>query len=116
MSIFFFINSENLFKRTTDLLVSEGYADAGYEYVIIDDCWLEKNRDNVTGRLVEDRERFPSGLNDLANYVGLMNLFAFVLSKNLIFIKLFVDSSKRCQVWFISGLWHQYLCRISWCD
>uniref|UniRef100_A0A034VJ62 Alpha-galactosidase n=1 Tax=Bactrocera dorsalis TaxID=27457 RepID=A0A034VJ62_BACDO len=61
--------SENLFKRTTDLLVSEGYAAAGYEYVIIDDCWLEKNRDNATNKLVEDRYRFPSGLNHLADYI-----------------------------------------------
>ncbi|XP_061386356.1 alpha-N-acetylgalactosaminidase [Musca vetustissima] len=61
--------SENLFKRTTDLLVDEGYLAAGYEYVIIDDCWLEKERDNVTNRLVEDRKRFPSGLNALADYI-----------------------------------------------
>ncbi|XP_075168178.1 alpha-N-acetylgalactosaminidase isoform X2 [Haematobia irritans] len=61
--------SENLFKRTTDLLVDEGYLAAGYEYVIIDDCWLEKERDNITGKLVEDRLRFPSGLNALANYI-----------------------------------------------
>lgn len=61
--------SENLFKRTADMLVSEGYAKAGYEYVIIDDCWLEKERDNVTQKLVEDRERFPSGLKALADYL-----------------------------------------------
>lgn len=65
-----FSYSENLFKRTTDVLVDEGYLDAGYEYIIIDDCWLEKERDNATGKLVEDRERFPSGLNSLANYVS----------------------------------------------
>ncbi|XP_037947115.1 alpha-N-acetylgalactosaminidase-like [Teleopsis dalmanni] len=61
--------SEQLFKRTSDMLVSEGYADAGYEYVIIDDCWLEKDRDNVTQKLVPDAIRFPSGLNALADYI-----------------------------------------------
>lgn len=61
--------SEDLFKRTADMLVSEGYAKAGYEYVIIDDCWLEKERDNKTQKLVEDRERFPSGLKALADYI-----------------------------------------------
>ncbi|XP_055918946.1 alpha-N-acetylgalactosaminidase [Eupeodes corollae] len=61
--------SEDLFKRMADKLVSEGYAKAGYEYIIIDDCWLEKERDNKTQKLVEDRERFPSGLKALADYI-----------------------------------------------
>ncbi|EDW91932.1 alpha-N-acetylgalactosaminidase [Drosophila yakuba] len=61
--------SEKLFQRHADLLVSEGYADAGYEYVIIDDCWLEKNRDNDTQKLVPDRKRFPNGLNALSDHI-----------------------------------------------
>ena len=28
----------------TDLMVSGGYKAAGYEYVIIDDCWLAETR------------------------------------------------------------------------
>jgi len=62
--------SENLFRRHADLLVSEGYADAGYEYIIIDDCWLEKDRDNKTQKLVPDKKRFPSGLNALSDHVN----------------------------------------------
>lgn len=46
-----------------------GYLDAGYEYVIIDDCWPEKQRDKETGRLVPDMKRFPFGLKDLSDYV-----------------------------------------------
>ncbi|XP_034476454.1 alpha-N-acetylgalactosaminidase [Drosophila innubila] len=61
--------SEHLFRRHADLMASEGYADAGYEYVIIDDCWLEKNRDRTTNKLVADRKRFPSGLNALADHI-----------------------------------------------
>ncbi|XP_017867530.1 PREDICTED: alpha-N-acetylgalactosaminidase [Drosophila arizonae] len=61
--------SEQLFRRSADLLVSEGYADVGYEYVIIDDCWLEWNRDNMTNKLVPDRKRFPRGLNVLADHI-----------------------------------------------
>ncbi|XP_026841072.1 alpha-N-acetylgalactosaminidase isoform X2 [Drosophila persimilis] len=60
---------EELFRRHADLLVSEGYADAGYEYIIIDDCWLEKNRDNKTKKLVADKKRFPNGLNPLADHI-----------------------------------------------
>lgn len=49
--------------------MSGGYKDAGYEYVIIDDCWLEMERDPVTKELVPDRKRFPSGMKALADYV-----------------------------------------------
>lgn len=62
------ICSENLFRTMTDLVVSEGYAAAGYEYINVDDCWLEKNRGS-RGELVADRRRFPSGMKSLATYV-----------------------------------------------
>jgi hypothetical protein len=62
-------NSEQLFRRTADLLVSEGYADVGYEYIIIDDCWLAQERDSE-GRLQPDPQRFPSGIKALADYVS----------------------------------------------
>lgn len=64
--------SEELFRRHADLIASEGYADAGYEYVIIDDCWLESKRDSITNKLVADRQRFPRGLNVLADHVRLL--------------------------------------------
>jgi hypothetical protein len=66
---FFMMNSEQLIHRTADLMVSEGYAAVGYEYVIIDDCWLTKERDSE-GRLQPDPERFPSGIKALADYVS----------------------------------------------
>lgn len=52
-----------------DLVVSEGYAAAGYEYINVDDCWLEKSR-GPRGELVADRERFPSGMKALSTYVS----------------------------------------------
>jgi alpha-N-acetylgalactosaminidase len=52
----------------TDLVVSEGYAAAGYEYINVDDCWLEKSR-GPRGELVADRKRFPSGMKSLSDYV-----------------------------------------------
>lgn len=51
-------------------MVEEGYKDLGYEYVIIDDCWLEFERDNVTNKLVADRKRFPNGMKAVADYVS----------------------------------------------
>lgn len=61
--------SERLFKNAADRIVSDGYKDAGYEYVIIDDCWMEMERDK-NGRLVPDRKRFPNGMKPLADYVS----------------------------------------------
>lgn len=60
--------SEKLFMRAADLLVSEGYADLGYEYVIVDDCWLATNR-SADGMLEADKKRFPSGIKALSNYI-----------------------------------------------
>lgn len=61
--------SESMFKNAADYLVNGGYKDVGYEYVIIDDCWMEKERDPVTKELVPDRKRFPNGMKPLADYV-----------------------------------------------
>ncbi|MBN2761660.1 MAG: glycoside hydrolase family 27 protein, partial [Bacteroidales bacterium] len=51
--------SEVLIKEMADAMVKSGLRDAGYEYIVIDDCW-QINRD-TTGNIVADPERFPSG-------------------------------------------------------
>ena len=56
-----------------DILAREGYRDAGYEYVAIDDCWMEYERD-AHGRLQADAKRFPSGIAHLADYVSKLTL------------------------------------------
>ncbi|OWR51974.1 Alpha-N-acetylgalactosaminidase [Danaus plexippus plexippus] len=61
--------SDRLFRTMTDILVAEGYAAAGYEYVNVDDCWPERERD-PRGKLVPDRERFPYGMKSLSDYVS----------------------------------------------
>lgn len=60
--------SESLIKRTADAMISDGYLEAGYEYLGIDDCWLEKKRD-PDGKLVPDNERFPNGMKAIADYI-----------------------------------------------
>ena len=62
------INDE-LIRQTADAMVELGYRDAGYEYVVIDDCWSLKERDYTTGRLVPDPQKFPRGMRDLADYI-----------------------------------------------
>jgi len=41
--------------------------EAGYEYIVIDDLWEADER--VDGRLTWDRDKFPSGIPALADYV-----------------------------------------------
>lgn len=60
--------NEDLIKNVADLFVSEGYKDAGYEYIVIDDCWSLKERD-AEGKLVVDPAKFPSGMKALSDYI-----------------------------------------------
>lgn len=60
--------NETLIKEVADKFVSEGYKEAGYEYIVIDDCWSLKERDEA-GNLVADPEKFPSGMKALADYI-----------------------------------------------
>lgn len=48
-------------------MVSSGMKDAGYEYIVIDDCW-QISRDS-TGKIVADPKHFPSGIKALSDYV-----------------------------------------------
>ncbi|WP_068786295.1 glycoside hydrolase family 27 protein [Paenibacillus phocaensis] len=60
--------NEQLIRDVADRFVEEGYKEAGYEYIVIDDCWSLKERD-AEGRLVPDPEKFPSGMKALADYI-----------------------------------------------
>jgi len=59
--------SDTLIRGMADAMVTSGMKDAGYEYVVIDDCWQVK-RDSG-GNIVSDPERFPAGMKALADYV-----------------------------------------------
>lgn len=59
--------SEKLIREVADALVSSGMRDAGYHYVVIDDCWQVAR--NADGTIKADPERFPSGMKALADYV-----------------------------------------------
>lgn len=61
--------SEKLYMAMADHLAADGFLAAGYEYVNIDDCWAELMRDFETDQLVADKQRFPSGIRALADYV-----------------------------------------------
>jgi alpha-galactosidase len=59
--------NEKVVRETADAMASNGMKDAGYQYVIIDDCW-QTGRDEA-GNIVADAERFPSGIKALADYI-----------------------------------------------
>ena len=48
--------SEDLIKGMADAMVKSGMKDAGYEYIVIDDCWqVSRDKD---GNIVADPQRF----------------------------------------------------------
>lgn len=49
-------------------MVSTGLAAVGYEYINLDDCWAELDRDSQ-GNLVPKASAFPTGIKGLADYV-----------------------------------------------
>jgi alpha-galactosidase len=59
--------SDTLIRETADAMVASGMKDAGYRYVVIDDCWQVKR--SVDGRIEADPERFPAGMKALSDYV-----------------------------------------------
>ena len=60
--------NEQLIKETADAMDSTGLKDAGYEYIVIDDCWSLRERDE-NGDLVADPAKFPHGMKYLADYI-----------------------------------------------
>lgn len=97
-----------------DLVVSEGYAALGYEYINVDDCWLEKSR-GPRGELVADRRRFPSGMKALGDYVSIQCASGVCLQfgdfSQLPFLS--IDSCPRTQVRHLRRLRQLHVCRIS---
>ena len=59
--------NEQVIRQMADNMVSSGMKDAGYQYIIIDDCW-QVGRDS-SGNIVVDATKFPSGIKALADYV-----------------------------------------------
>ena len=60
--------SDELIRTTARAMKDRGYLDAGYRYIVIDDCWSLMERDGQ-GRLVPDPVKFPHGMKALSDYV-----------------------------------------------
>lgn len=59
--------NETVVKEVADAIAANGMKDAGYEYIVLDDCW-QIARD-AEGKIVVDSVKFPSGIKALADYI-----------------------------------------------
>lgn len=59
---------EDMIKQVADAMVNEGYRDAGYTIVAIDDGWHSRER-SADGKLVPDPKKFPSGMKAMGDYL-----------------------------------------------
>ena len=63
---------EKMIRDMAEAMASRGLKAAGYEYIVIDDCW-QISRDE-RGDILADPERFPSGIKALADHVQSLGL------------------------------------------
>jgi len=59
--------NEKVIRDTADAIASNGMKDAGYQYVVIDDCWHGQR--DADGFITADKARFPNGIKALADYI-----------------------------------------------
>jgi len=74
--------TEKMMHHAANLMVSNGMADAGYQYVDIDDCWMNAKKNKDPGRLGPSRD--PRG-NILPNsyFPDMKGLTDYIHSKGL---------------------------------
>lgn len=59
--------SEKLLLDTSEILVTSGLRDVGYDYVVLDDCWSDGRGDD--GYIRVDKHRFPRGMSYVSEQV-----------------------------------------------
>jgi alpha-galactosidase len=77
--------NEKVIREVANEMVSSGMREAGYQYIVIDDCW-QVARDSA-GNIIADPVKFPGGIKALADYVH---------SKGLLFGIYTCAGSKTC--------------------
>lgn len=60
--------NEKLLFELADAMVEKGLIELGYNYLVIDDCWAEFERDE-NGILVPNKEKFPNGMKVICDYL-----------------------------------------------
>jgi alpha-galactosidase len=88
--------SEDMIKGMADGMVKSGMKDAGYQYVVIDDCWqVSRDKD---GNIMADPQHFHSGIKALADYVHSLGLKFGIYS----------DAGSKTCAGRPAGLGHEY--------
>lgn len=59
--------NEKVIREAADAMVALGMKKAGYQFIVIDDCW-QISRDSL-GFIQADHKRFPLGIKALADYI-----------------------------------------------
>ena len=65
--------NEQLIRDQADAMVKSGMREAGYTYVVVDDCWMANERD-ADGKLQADPTTFPSGMKALGDHIHAQGL------------------------------------------
>ena len=91
--------SDSVIRETADAMVEKGLLAAGYEYLVIDDCWSKRERDPETNKIVPDPDKFPNGMRSVADYVH---------SKGLKFGMYSCDGTRTC-AGYPGSFDHEYL-------
>lgn len=73
--------NEDLIFEIAQAVKNSGLADCGYKYINIDDCWMASKRDE-NGRLIGDKNSFPSGMASLVSKINNLGLKAGIYSSN----------------------------------
>ncbi|MGW4245171.1 glycoside hydrolase family 27 protein [Nocardia sp. NPDC004722] len=59
---------ESKIRQAADAMADSGMKEAGYQYIVIDDCWFDPQRD-AQGTLRGHPTRFPGGMEALGDYI-----------------------------------------------
>ena len=70
--------NEDIIKSQADAMVETGLADLGYQYINIDDGYFKERTSD--GKLLENLDKFPSGMKSLADYIHSKGLKAGLYS------------------------------------
>ncbi len=88
--------NEQLIREAADAMVSSGMKAAGYQYLVIDDCW-HSGRDSL-GFVYPDPVKFPSGMKALADYIHSRGLKLGIYS----------DAGNRTCAGYLGNRGHEY--------
>src|ERR1039457_4775465 len=64
--------NESVIREVANAMVTNGMKEAGYIYIVVDDCW-QGGRD-TNGTILADPKRFRSGMKTLGDYIHSLGL------------------------------------------